>query len=695
MARKSLVFMMVGTVTLLFASVSFADVPKMMTYSGYVTKVHGGPLNGTFQLTFSIYPDTSGSPADWTETQPEVVVKQGLFSVLLGSVNPIPASAFDGGIKYLGIQVESDPEMRPLTPIVSVAYAFRAGSADVDCEDCDDRFVNVQGPDSVVANSGTALLARGSGSGGPSIGIEGYGESSTTGPAYGGIFTGSSVGAGKRSGVSGIALGASTGDTYGCHGWAENTSYGYTYGGFFETSSLGMGPHFGVYAEGHGSSSDDTYGSYGFSENTSDGSAWGGMFATSSSGTGNHCGLGAYGYGSSSAPTYGSYSHAENTSTGAVYGGVFKTSPSGTGDHRAIVAQAYGSSSAWTKGVLGFADNPSSGYAYGGDFYTSSSGTGYHFGVNGRASGSSSAYAYGCRGSATNTSTGRAYGVSGTAENTSTGNAYGGSFFTSDTGSGEHYGVAASGYANSSAKTYGCYGSGRNDGSGDVYGGYFYTYDFGTGTKYGVYATAPVDQGYAGYFQGDVRISDSLIVLGGKSVAVRVDNGEYRLLYCQESPENWFEDFGEDQLTNGKTIVNLDPLFGQTVNTNVTYHVFLTPGEDCNGLYVANKTPTSFEVRELKGGNSDVSFSYRIVAKRKGYENIRLAKMSGPTPEEAAAKQAKHKVEFEQETARVRQERLEMEEERARMEQERENMEEERVRMDQERMNIEKERELR
>lgn len=42
----------------------------------------------------------------------------------------MPASAFDGSIKYLGAQVESDPEMRPLTPIVSVGYAFRAGTAD-------------------------------------------------------------------------------------------------------------------------------------------------------------------------------------------------------------------------------------------------------------------------------------------------------------------------------------------------------------------------------------------------------------------------------------------------------------------------------------------------------------------------------------------------------------------------------------
>jgi len=138
MARKSLAVVVMGTVIFFLSSISSADVPHMITYSGKVTKVHGGPLNGTFQLTFSIYPDTLGSPADWTETHPEVVVKHGLFSVLLGSVNPIPPLVFDGSIKYLGVQVESDPQMRPLTPIVSVAYAYRAGDADVNCGWVDD-----------------------------------------------------------------------------------------------------------------------------------------------------------------------------------------------------------------------------------------------------------------------------------------------------------------------------------------------------------------------------------------------------------------------------------------------------------------------------------------------------------------------------------------------------------------------------
>ena len=78
-------------------------------------------------------------------------------------------------------------------------------------------------------------------------------------------------------------------------------------------------------------------------------------------------------------------------------------------------------------------------------------------------------------------------------------------------------------------------------------------------------------------------------------------------------------------MVNGVVHVQLDPTFGQTVNTGVEYHVFLTPGGDSEGLYVSNKTATGFDVHEQHGGHSNIAFDYRIMAKRKGYENIRLA----------------------------------------------------------------------
>jgi hypothetical protein len=75
----------------------------------------------------------------------------------------------------------------------------------------------------------------------------------------------------------------------------------------------------------------------------------------------------------------------------------------------------------------------------------------------------------------------------------------------------------------------------------------------------------------------------------------------------------------------GVATVRLDPKFTQTINTKLEYHVFLTPKGDCKGLYVHQETPTSFEVRELGGGNSNVRFDYRITALRKNYEKVRFA----------------------------------------------------------------------
>jgi hypothetical protein len=95
--------------------------------------------------------------------------------------------------------------------------------------------------------------------------------------------------------------------------------------------------------------------------------------------------------------------------------------------------------------------------------------------------------------------------------------------------------------------------------------------------------------------------------------------------YSVQSAENWFEDAGTAQLVNGAGRVNLESVFGQTVNTGVEYHVFLTPDGDCKGLYVSAKTGSGFEVRELGGGTSSVAFDYRIMAKRVGYESVRLA----------------------------------------------------------------------
>jgi hypothetical protein len=131
---------------------------------------------------------------------------------------------------------------------------------------------------------------------------------------------------------------------------------------------------------------------------------------------------------------------------------------------------------------------------------------------------------------------------------------------------------------------------------------------------------------------------------GTKNAVVSVDGGEHQVaLSAIGSPKNWFEDFGSEQLAGGAAVIALEPRFAQTVNTEMEYHVFLTPNGDCKGLYIAAKTPTSFEVRELGGGTSSVRFDYRIVALRKNFETIRLQDHTKDAAPIEALKKAIHR----------------------------------------------------
>ncbi len=119
-----------------------------------------------------------------------------------------------------------------------------------------------------------------------------------------------------------------------------------------------------------------------------------------------------------------------------------------------------------------------------------------------------------------------------------------------------------------------------------------------------------------------INEAGGLSCIGSKSAVVDI-NGEPRLLYAVESPEVWFEDFGSAALVNGQAQVTIEALYAETVNLE-DYYVYLTPLGDCNGLYIAEKTATSFTVMELGGGTGSVGFDYRIIAHRLGYEDERL-----------------------------------------------------------------------
>lgn len=142
-------------------------------------------------------------------------------------------------------------------------------------------------------------------------------------------------------------------------------------------------------------------------------------------------------------------------------------------------------------------------------------------------------------------------------------------------------------------------------------------------------ATNGVVNAYAGAFYGPVVVGGNFTVVGGaKSAAVPHPDGTLRRLYCMESPECWFEDFGEGQLACGETTVALDPDFAALVDSK-GYHVFLTSHSERHILAVTERTLSGFRVR-ANSDAADTSFSWRVVAKRKDIAGPRLETVTVP-----------------------------------------------------------------
>ena len=139
------------------------------------------------------------------------------------------------------------------------------------------------------------------------------------------------------------------------------------------------------------------------------------------------------------------------------------------------------------------------------------------------------------------------------------------------------------------------------------------------------------DEYYGGYFSGNDNVSDFAYVglnyrgtnykiIGGGSVSTIVEDteGNDRILFASESPEILFEDYGVGKLVNGKAQIEIDPIFAKNIVVNDEHplKVFIQLEGDCNGVFVTDKSSASFTVKELANGNSNVSFSWHIVANR-------------------------------------------------------------------------------
>ncbi|MBI2968050.1 MAG: hypothetical protein HYY40_09580 [Bacteroidetes bacterium] len=160
--------------------------------------------------------------------------------------------------------------------------------------------------------------------------------------------------------------------------------------------------------------------------------------------------------------------------------------------------------------------------------------------------------------------------------------------------------------------------------AGTSYGIGAYGIGFGGGIvagnfDFGVVGWRANNANYSGYYNGNHVIAN-----GTKTASVGTSKGN-QLLYCMESTEIWFEDVGRAKLTNGYIEVKLDELFLETVFIDDTHpmHIFVQEEGESNGLIVI-PGKDGFIVREKNNGTSNISFSYRIMAKRLNFQDHRF-----------------------------------------------------------------------
>jgi hypothetical protein len=109
-------------------------------------------------------------------------------------------------------------------------------------------------------------------------------------------------------------------------------------------------------------------------------------------------------------------------------------------------------------------------------------------------------------------------------------------------------------------------------------------------------------------------------ILGTGTVSTVVKNtaGQTVAMHCPETPEIYFQDYGEGTLVNGKAHIEIDPTFARNIAVDKDHplRVFVQLKGDCKGVYTTNETQNGFDVIELQGGTSNTSFHWTIVANR-------------------------------------------------------------------------------
>jgi len=187
-------------------------------------------------------------------------------------------------------------------------------------------------------------------------------------------------------------------------------------------------------------------------------------------------------------------------------------------------------------------------------------------------------------------------------------------FINTDIGNGSAFIAVAQNAASGGSWTLGAGMSGTSD----------------TGHGVSGFALTAAVAAYGGYFENDGAFANvggwsagpwtirKIVGNGNLNTIVDDLDGKKVLMTAPEAPDVLFQDYGVGKLVNGNVHIDIDPIMTNNIHVDDSHpiKIFIQLEGECNGVYVTNKSAAGFDVVELEGGNSNVNFSWSVVANR-------------------------------------------------------------------------------
>ena len=106
-----------------FINIAYTQVPKTISYQGVSTDDNGNAVaNGSYKLKFELYTTPNNGIISWQETHENIPVINGVFNVVLGSINPLDIP-FDEPYS-LAISINDGDRLEPFTPLTAAPYSL-------------------------------------------------------------------------------------------------------------------------------------------------------------------------------------------------------------------------------------------------------------------------------------------------------------------------------------------------------------------------------------------------------------------------------------------------------------------------------------------------------------------------------------------------------------------------------------------